>query len=112
MTAALRFESLDDEMWWKACGRKRTYASERDARTWLRSPDGMVAYHCRYGDHWHIGHDRDAEPEEEPVLLIVNRPAPAVPYFALSRKLRQPPRDPQPRRGLPSRKKAKWQRQQ
>ncbi len=46
----------------RGCTSKALFASRREAKAYARNgrrQDGSLApYHCRYFDHWHLGHTR------------------------------------------------------
>lgn len=53
-------EVFNFQRWW-ICGRKRQYTFESQAVS--RAHDAsvpLVAYHCPFGEHWHVG--RKANP--------------------------------------------------
>jgi hypothetical protein len=52
-----------DEYRQHSCLRKTPFISRREARQFARLAQGNVGgkinpYHCKFDDHWHIGHSR------------------------------------------------------
>jgi hypothetical protein len=48
----------------RGCTSKVWFASQAEARsvsrTWRHASGSLRPYHCRFADHWHVGHRRHA----------------------------------------------------
>lgn len=56
-----QFINRDLPMRERACTSKSVFFSRREAKAVTRNPrigPGLKAYHCRWCDHWHLGHAR------------------------------------------------------